>query len=167
MQPEGREEGRAAAEARGQHTQQTFYLEARGLGACHPHLLAGRKEHLQDGGRRGGAVLPRAVGAPGSRADARAGRRRHHDPSTHTYTHTSRPAEPPQRASRVHSDKLVFSPPTPNHRTPNNASIRKDKKAELKADPGIASPSPPGLLSNCFQQLCDSETRLVLKASLF
>ena len=46
MQPEGREEGRVAAEARGQHTQQTFYLEARGLGACHPHLLAGRKEHL-------------------------------------------------------------------------------------------------------------------------
>ena len=80
---------------------------------------------------------------------------------THTHTHTSRPAKPPQRASSVHSGELVFSPPTPNHRTPNNASIRKDKKAELKADPGIVSPSPPGLLSNYVQQLCDSETRIV------
>lgn len=42
------------------HPADLFYLEARGLGACHPHLLTGQKEHLQDGGRRGGAVLPRA-----------------------------------------------------------------------------------------------------------
>lgn len=45
MQPDGRG-GRVAAEAPGQHTQQTLYLEARGLGAYHPHVFAGQKEHL-------------------------------------------------------------------------------------------------------------------------
>ena len=49
------------------HPADLSYLEARGLGACHPHLLAGQKEHLQEGGRRGGAILPRAVLALGTR----------------------------------------------------------------------------------------------------
>lgn len=52
----------------------------------------------------------------------------------------------------------VFSPPTPNHRTPNTASTGKD---ESKADPTVASPAPPGLLSGCFQQLYYSEDHIV------
>lgn len=77
-----------------------------------------------------------------SRVDTRAGRRRHQG----AHTHTSRPTGPPQRASRVHSGELVFSPPTQNQRTPTTTSISKDKKAELKVDPAIASPAPPALL---------------------
>lgn len=71
MQPNWRE-GRATAEAPGQ---QPLYLEARGLGACHPHLFTGQKDHLQGGGgvRGEGAVPPRATGALSSRVDTRAG----------------------------------------------------------------------------------------------
>lgn len=101
------------------HPADLFYLEARGLGACHPHLLTGQKEHLQDGGRRGGAVLPRA-GWTQEQAEGV------------TRGHTSRPTGPPQRASRAHSGELVFSPPTQNQRTPNTTSISKDKKSRTE-----------------------------------
>ena len=105
------------------HPADLFYLEARGLGACHPHLLAGQKEHLQEGVGGEGPSCPKRCWrwAPGW---ARAGRRRHEGPHTHTQAATG----PPQRASRARSAELVFSPPTQNHRTPKPHPSGKTRK---------------------------------------
>lgn len=160
MQPNWRE-GRATAEAPGQ---QPLYLEARGLGACHPHLFTGQKDHLQGGGggQRGGGCTAQSNGG----AEQQGGHKSGHDAVTTVHTHKSRPPGPPQRASRLHSCRFFPLPPQTTELQTRHQQGKKDRKAESKADPTVASPAPPGLLSGCFQQLYYSENHTVCLKSL-
>lgn len=90
------------------HPADLFYLEARGLGACHPHLLAGQKEHLQEGVGGEGPSCPKRCWrwAPGW---ARAGRRRHEGP--HTHTHRQPQALHRELAGRVQLNWFFPLPP--------------------------------------------------------
>lgn len=140
---------RAAAEAPGQHTQQTLYLKAKGLGAGHPRLFEGQKEHLgNEGWSRESKGGPWA--AVQTHKKARLPRPRKHKSKRwsplSTLTRKSRPTGPPRGASRLHSGR--FAPPTQTHRTPNKASPAKTQESRNE---GRHKPKPhPGLLSSCF-----------------
>ena len=64
-------------------------------------------------------------------------------------------------AGYIQADFFPSHPKPQNSKQTNRASTRKDRKPKSKADPRVASPASPGLLSSYFQQLYYSENHVV------